>query len=111
MVLANYLRYECNWCWPLDLLPMREWNFEVPTRQQLCVQNHISMESLFVQAVNDLLMMVVVVAQLNVMMSVNWLLMSNACCMNDDDVVVDLPILTMRSMNLSNANVMLADLH
>lgn len=105
MVLANYLRCECNWCWPLDLLPMREWNFEVATKKQrLYVQNHISMGSLFVQAAHDLWMV-----QLNVM-SVNWLSMLNACCTNDD-AVVDLLILTMRSMNLSNANVMLADSH
>lgn len=104
MVLANYLRCECNWCWPLDLRPMREWNFEGPTKR-LCVQNRTSMGLLFARAAHDLWMV-----QLNVM-SVNWLSMLNACCTNDDAAVVDLLILTMRSMNLSNANVMLADSH
>lgn len=43
--------------------------------------------------------------------SVNWWSMLNACCTNDDAVVVDLLTPMMQSRNLLNANVMLVDLH
>ena len=101
MVHANYLLNEYNWCWLIDLPPIRV-NFEVPM-MLLCDQNHISMGSLFVQSTNDSQMV-----QLNVML-VNWLSMLNAYCMNDG--AVDLPKLMMLLKNLLNANVMLVDLH